>query len=167
MFTTVRELLWYYSPVCVTHLVGIGFDSIMIEPLLLSHCCCFFVFWCGVAFCGGFQHPPADGCAKASCNLGALSGGDEYTPFYSAILVLYLFSFAQCAYLNFNTLSYLLLCIFCRIIWEYLFKFQISSSCWNRIWIWSRCTAKTSNHKRYIKCSRTILMEKKSLSSCC
>ena len=87
MFTTVWELLWYYySPVCVPHLVGIGFNSIVIARLLLSHCCCCFVFWCGVAFFGGFQHPPADGCSKASCNLGALAGGDEYTPFYSAIL---------------------------------------------------------------------------------
>ena len=38
-------------------------------------------------FFGGFQHPPIDGCATASCNFDALTGGDEYTSFYSAMLI--------------------------------------------------------------------------------
>ena len=36
-------------------------------------------------FCG-FQHLPAEGCSTASCNFGALAGGDECTSFYSVIL---------------------------------------------------------------------------------
>ena len=39
------------------------------------------------SFFSGFQHPPVSGCSTASCNLGALTGGDEHTSFYSAILI--------------------------------------------------------------------------------
>ena len=63
-----------------------GFDFSMITPLLLSHCGFSFVFRCGVSFFGGFQHLPVDGGSTASCNFAALAGGDEHTPFYSAIL---------------------------------------------------------------------------------
>ena len=35
---------------------------------------------------GGFQNPPVDGCSTASCNFGALAGGDEHTAFYFTIL---------------------------------------------------------------------------------
>ena len=77
-FTPVGELLWYYcSPVCaVTHPEGMGFDCLMIVPLLPS-LCGFFVFGCRESFFDGFQCSPADGCSTASCNLGALAGGDE------------------------------------------------------------------------------------------
>ena len=63
-FTTVGELLWYYcSPVLrVTHLAGMGFDFIVIAPLLPSHWGFFFVFGCGVSFFGGFWRPPVNGC---------------------------------------------------------------------------------------------------------
>ena len=51
-FTTVRELLWYelFSSWWITHSVGIGFDFIMIVPLLTFHCSFFFVFGCGISF---------------------------------------------------------------------------------------------------------------------
>ena len=58
----------------------------MIGPLLPSCRSFCFVFERGVSFLGGFQHPPGDGCSTASCDFGALAGGDEGTSFYSAIL---------------------------------------------------------------------------------
>ena len=63
-----------------------GFDFIMIASLLPSDWGFFFVFGRGVSFFGGFQHPPVDGCSTASCNFGALAGGDARTSFYFAIL---------------------------------------------------------------------------------
>ena len=65
-----------------------GFDFIVIAPLLLSCCSFFFVVGHGVFFFffGGFQCPPVYGCSTASCNFGAFAGGDEYTSFYFAIL---------------------------------------------------------------------------------
>ena len=55
-FTTVGELLWHYcSPVSwVMHLASMGFDFIVIAPLLPSHWGFFFVFGCGVSFFGRF-----------------------------------------------------------------------------------------------------------------
>ena len=64
---------------------GMGFDFIVIVPLLPSWCSFFFVFECGVSFFGGFQHPLVSESSTASGNFGALAG-DECTPFYSAIL---------------------------------------------------------------------------------
>ena len=32
----------------------------------------------GHIFFGGLQHPPVNGCSTASCNFGALAGGDEH-----------------------------------------------------------------------------------------
>ena len=61
-----------------------GFDFIVIVPLLLSYCSFFFVFGRGVSFFGGFQCPVND-CSTASCDFGALTG-EECTSFYSAIL---------------------------------------------------------------------------------
>ena len=75
-----------FSSLWITHLVVIGFDFILIVPLLLSCCGFFFVFGCGVSFFGGFWHLPVNGCSIASGNVGALAGGDEHTSFYSAIL---------------------------------------------------------------------------------
>ena len=79
-----------FSSLQVTHLAGMGFEFIMIEPLLPSCCGFFFVFECGIAFFffsfGGFQHLPVDGYATAGNNFGALAGGDECISFYSAIL---------------------------------------------------------------------------------
>ena len=53
-FTIVQELIWYYySPVfglLFTHLVAMGFDFIVLVPILLSHCGFFFIFRCGYLF---------------------------------------------------------------------------------------------------------------------
>jgi len=40
----------------------------------------------GVYFFGGFQRPSVNGCSTASCDFGVLTGGNECTAFYSAIL---------------------------------------------------------------------------------
>ena len=63
-----------------------GFDVIVIALFLLSCCRFFFVFGLRLSFFGGFQYPPVDNCSIASCNFGALTGGDELMFFYSAIL---------------------------------------------------------------------------------
>lgn len=54
----------------------------MVKPLLLPHCSFLFVFGCGVLFFGGSQRPPVDSCPIASCNFGALTGGDENISLY-------------------------------------------------------------------------------------
>ena len=63
-----------------------GFDFIVIAPLLPSCCGFFFVFGCGLSFFGGLQHPPVDGRAAAGSDFGALGDGNECTSFYSTIL---------------------------------------------------------------------------------
>ena len=80
------SLILLFSCLWVAHLEGMGFYFIMIVPLLPSHCSFFFVFGHAVSFFGGFQCPPINGCSAASCNFGALPGGDEHTSFYSTIL---------------------------------------------------------------------------------
>ena len=62
-----------------------GFDFIVIVPLLLSCCSFFYIFGRGVSLFGGFQCPPVDGWSTASCDFGALTGGDECMFFYSTI----------------------------------------------------------------------------------
>ena len=42
-----------FSSLWVTHPAGMGFDFIVIVPLPLSCCGCFFVFECGVSFLVG------------------------------------------------------------------------------------------------------------------
>ena len=80
------SLVILFSNLWVSHLVGMGFDLIMIVPLLQSCCGFSFVFGYGVSFFGGFQHLPVDGWSTASCSFGALTGGLEHPSFYSAIL---------------------------------------------------------------------------------
>ena len=80
------SLVLLFSSLWVTYPAGMGFDFIVIAPLLLSRCSFFFVFGCGVSFFGGFQHPPVNGCSTVSCNFGILKGGDECTSLYSTIL---------------------------------------------------------------------------------
>ena len=86
-FTTVGELCWYYcTPDC-------GSPSQWVWDLILS---CLhpsyhlvaasFVFGHGLSFFGGLQYPLVNGCSTASCDFGALAGGDEHTSFYSSIL---------------------------------------------------------------------------------
>ena len=67
-------------------MVGMGFDFSKIAPLLPSCCGFLFVFGHGISFFGEFQHLPANCCSIARCNIGYLTGGDEHTSFYSAIL---------------------------------------------------------------------------------
>ena len=86
-FTPVGGLLWYKcSPVCVTYPAVMGFDFIVIAPLLPSHCGFSFVFGRGVFF-GEFQCLPVDDSSAVSCDSGALTRGSEPTSFYSAILL--------------------------------------------------------------------------------
>ena len=70
----------------VTHTVGMRFDFIKIMSLLQSCWSYFFVVGHGICLFDGFQHPPVNGCSTASCNLSALTGGDQHMSFYSAIL---------------------------------------------------------------------------------
>ena len=81
-----RSSLLFFSSAWVMHLVDIGFDLILIVPLLPPSCSFFFVFGCGVSFFGGFQDPSVSGCSISSCNFGALAGGDDHISFHSTIL---------------------------------------------------------------------------------
>ena len=74
-----------------------GFDFILIAPLLLSHCS-FFSLDVGYLLA-------VDGCSTAGCNFGGLIGGDEHMSFYSDVLdgktiglftVFVLLSFSEC-----------------------------------------------------------------------
>ena len=54
---------------------------------LLPFCWGFsFALGCGVSCFGGIQHCTVDGCSAASCSFGVLTGEEEETSFYSAIL---------------------------------------------------------------------------------
>ena len=74
-----------FSSLWVTNPAGIGFDFYCGCAPPTVHCVFFFVFGCGMYFCGEFQHPPVNGCSTASCDFGALAEGDECMS-YSAIL---------------------------------------------------------------------------------
>ena len=65
---------------------GRGFDFIEIACLLLSCLSVCFVFGHGASCFRGFRCPPVDGGSAASCDFGALRGGETHTSFYSAIL---------------------------------------------------------------------------------
>ena len=80
------SLVLSFSGLWVTRLAGMRFDFIVTVLLLPSCCIFFFVFGHGVSFFDGLQRPPADDCLAVSCTFGALTGGDELTSFYSAIL---------------------------------------------------------------------------------
>ena len=62
-------LVLLFSSLWGTHPAGVGFDFIMIVPLLPSHCGFYYVFQCGVSSFGGFQCPPVNSCSKNSCIL--------------------------------------------------------------------------------------------------
>ena len=55
-----------------------NFTPPTILPSALAH---------GVSFFGGIQYSPVDSCSVASCNFGVLAEDDEFTSFYSTILV--------------------------------------------------------------------------------
>ena len=63
----------------VTNPGRMGFDFIIILPLLLSHCCFSCVLGLGMSFYGGFQYLPDNGCSSASCNFGAFMWEDAHT----------------------------------------------------------------------------------------
>ena len=66
-----------------------GFDSIMIVPLLPSGCSFFFVFGRGFffffSFWGRFQHPPVNGYSTVSCDFDTLAGGDKHMSICSVL----------------------------------------------------------------------------------
>ena len=104
-FESLFVLVLLYS-LWVTHLMGMGFDFIIIAPLLPFLWSFFFVFGHEESFFGGFLCPPFDGCSTASCSFGALSG-DEHTSFSSAIWVGCLFDALKChkLFINFENES--------------------------------------------------------------
>ena len=63
---------------------GIWFYRVC-TPLTISLLLLLCLWMWDTFFLGRFQHPPVDGCSKASCDFGALSG-DECLSFYSAHL---------------------------------------------------------------------------------
>ena len=79
------SLVLLFSSLWVVHPVGMGFDFIVVAPLLWSCGSFSFVFERGASFFGGFQHPPVNGYSTASCDFRALSG-IECMFFYSTIL---------------------------------------------------------------------------------
>ena len=81
-----NSLVLWFSSLWATHLAGMGFDLIMIEPLLPSHCGFFFDFECGDIFFGGFQRPLVDGCSTATYSFAVLAVGDEHMSFYYSVL---------------------------------------------------------------------------------
>ena len=81
-----RTLVLLFSSLWVTHLAGMGFDFIVIVPLLPYSCNFFFVFGHGASVFGRFQGPPVGGCSTVGCDFGALVGGNEHLSFYSTIL---------------------------------------------------------------------------------
>jgi len=67
-------------------MAGMGFDFVVIMPRLQSHFSFFWSLHMEYLFSGRLQHPPVDGSSTASCDFGALAGGNEYMTFYSTIL---------------------------------------------------------------------------------
>ena len=92
--TVLSQSLWdLWVLVCTRYfwalwasLVGMGFDSkcnFTPPPILLGLLLC---PWMLGIFYGGIQHSPVGGCSAVSCSFGVLSGEDECTSFYPAIL---------------------------------------------------------------------------------
>ena len=63
-----------------------GFDFIVIVPLLPSHCGFSFCLWIWGIFFGEFQCLPVEDCSAVSCDSSALTRGSESTSFYFTIL---------------------------------------------------------------------------------
>ena len=64
-----------------------GFDFIVIVPLLPSHLWLLLCLWMWGIFFGELQCLPVDDCSAVICDSGVLARGCESTSFYSAILV--------------------------------------------------------------------------------
>lgn len=88
LHSSERISLVLFSRLWVTHTTDMEFDFIMFVPLLPSCWRFFFVSGYGTSlfFFGWFQCPPVKGCSRASCEFGALEGGNEWMSFYSTIL---------------------------------------------------------------------------------
>ena len=87
-FATVRYFFLYYcSPVCGSP-TWWGWDLILswLCPSYSLAAASSLSLDVGYHFSGRFQHPPVNGCSTASCDFGALTGGDECTSFCSTIL---------------------------------------------------------------------------------
>ena len=56
------------------------------SPLLLFCWGFYFALGHGVSFFGGIQHSLVNGCSAVSCSFGVLTGEDEHTSFYCAVL---------------------------------------------------------------------------------
>ena len=61
-----------------------GFDFIVTAPPATISL--WLLLWTGGIVFWWVQLPPVNGCSTASCNFGALAGGDERMSFYSTIL---------------------------------------------------------------------------------
>ena len=86
VFTALGELLWYYcSPVCGSPTGGyeIWFYCDCVPSTVLLWLLLY--LWTRVSFFGRFQRS-ADACSIASCDFGALAGGDKCMSFCYAIL---------------------------------------------------------------------------------
>ena len=70
-----------------------GFDFIVIAPLLPSHCGFFFLFGCRVSFLVGSSVFLVDGCSAVSCDFGVFVRMRELPSFYSAILLALFYSY--------------------------------------------------------------------------
>ena len=80
------SLVLFFFSLWVACLASMGFDFIVIAPLLPSRCDYSFVPEPEVSLFDGFQCPPIDGHSTASCDFGGFAGEDEHTSFYSTIL---------------------------------------------------------------------------------
>ena len=84
-FLVVCKLLFVPSKTGVfISSIGMGFEFIMIVPLLQSCCGCYFVFGNGISFL--VVSKSVGGCSPASCYFDSLTGGDEHISLYSTIL---------------------------------------------------------------------------------
>ena len=75
LFEPSRHLWWVW-----------GLIVNMVSSLLPSFWGFSFALGHGVSFFGGIEHSPVDSCSAGSCTFGVLTGEDECTSFYSAIL---------------------------------------------------------------------------------
>ena len=119
------SLVLLFSSLWITHQMGMGFDFIMIVPLLLSCCSFFFVFERGLSFSGRFQWSPFGGYSTTSCDFGAFAGGDEHTSFllchlepevtFVCLLVTFVTNLVICSPNNFLSTVYQALLYMLRI----------------------------------------------------
>ena len=84
-----HHLLWrslLLSPGCWCTKIYLCVLQESLAPFLLSYWGFFFVLEHGVSIFGGLWHSPVDDSSAAGCKFAVLTGEDERTSFYSAIL---------------------------------------------------------------------------------